>query len=221
MSSEKCSEVAEKFREAGNASFHNEDFHEALFLYNKSLCFAMKPEELALAYANRSAVYLKAKKFEKCIENINLAKGLGYDGNKLAKLCEREEKCKKLMKLHQSSPSDEPWSFFKLSHPANERIPFIVSNLELREDFKFGRYLVTKTELNTGDVIAIEEPFYKFIHRDFCYSRCTNCLKSNDYSLMPCSRCSNSELPCHIAPHLCSIKSIFSNVLFERVQNGA
>lgn len=204
MTSEKCSEMAEKFRETGNASFLNGEFQDALLLYNKSLCHAIKPEELSLAYANRSAVYLKVKMYDKCLENINLSRDHGYDISKLPKLREREEKCRKFMKAHQTDSRNDPWSFFKLSHPANEKIPFIINSLEHREDNKFGRYLVTTSDLKTGDVIAIEEPFYKFIDKEFCYSRCTNCLKSNDLSLTPCSRCSDSEFLFHRFP-VCAV----------------
>lgn len=193
MTSEKSNEKAKNFRENGNLSFHNGEFHEALVSYNKSLCHATEAEELAEIFADRSKIYLKTQKYEKCLENIKLAVDHGYDINKLSKLQELEEKCKKFMKLHKSDLSIDPWSFFKLSQPANNRIPFIINSLELREDNKFGRYLVTSSDLKTGDVIAIEEPFYKFIDKEFCYNRCTNCLKSNDLSLLPCARCSNSE----------------------------
>ena len=190
--SEKCSETSEKFREAGNISFCNREYQDAMILYNKSLCYANKPEELSHVFANRSAIYLTLKMYERCLENIKLAKNCDYDNNK-SKLHEREQKCQKFMKIHEQMPYDDPWSFFHLSYPAHEKIPFIVNSLDLREDDKFGRYLITISDLKAGDVIAIEEPFYKFIDKEFSYSRCTNCLKSNDYNLFPCSTCSSSE----------------------------
>lgn len=36
-----------------------------------------------------------------------------------------------------------------------------------------------------GDLIAIEEPFFKAIEEAAVYMRCTNCLKSNKMSLLP------------------------------------
>lgn len=194
MTSAKSNEIADKFREDGNTHWRCGELHEALVAYNKSLCYAQEgSDQLSLAYANRSAVYLAAKMFQKCLENIKLSRDHGYQVNNLSKLNEREKKCKKFMNSEELNPEDDPWNFFKLSYPANEKIPFIVNFLELREDRKFGRYLVTTSNLKPGDVIAIEEPFYKSIDQEFFHSRCANCLKSNQLSLVPCPRCTNSE----------------------------
>lgn len=194
MSGAKCNKTADKFRDDGNAHWWCKEFHDALVAYNKSLCYAEEgSEQLSLAYANRSAIYLAAKMYDKCLENVNLSISHGLDINKLSKLNEREEKCKKLMKAEKQNPQDDPWNFFKLSHPANKKIPFIVDCLELRENGKYGRYLVATSYLKPGDIIAIEEPFYKSIDKEFVYSRCSNCLKSNQLSLIPCPRCTNSK----------------------------
>jgi SET and MYND domain-containing protein 4 len=189
----KCEETAEKFRSEGNLHFRNRDYHQALLAYNQSLCYA-QANDLSLAYANRSAVYLEAKLYDECLENIKLARDLGYPKEKLEKLNERNQKCKKLMKTHQKDPGNEPWNFFKLSHSPNKKIPFIINCLELCENEKYGRYLITKKNLKTGDVIAIEEPFYKFIDNGVYHSRCANCLKSNHLNLTPCALCTKGKI---------------------------
>lgn len=187
MTEVKCNEVAEKFRNQGNAHFRKGEFQEALVLYNKSACYADDAETLSLAFANRSAVYLGVKKYGKCLENIEYARVHGY---RVEKLKERERKCRKLMENPDADVKvDEAKKFFELTYPANEKIPFIVNCLELRSDEKFGNYIVARTKLHPGDVIAVEEPFFKFIDTEACYSRCKHCLKSNDLSLLPCSTC--------------------------------
>lgn len=187
MTEVKCNEVAEKFRNQGNVHFRNVEFREALVLYNKSACYAKGEVALSLAFANRSAVYLEVKKFEKCLENIEFARVHGYRDEKLN---ERERKCRIFMEIRGTDMKlDEAKKFFELTYPPNEKIPFVVNCIELRSDEKFGNYLVTKTKLHPGDVIAVEEPFYKFVDAEACYSRCKNCLKSNDLSLLPCSTC--------------------------------
>lgn len=191
--SEKCYEAAEKFRSDGNLHFRSGEFCKALIAYNRSLCHAASGIQLALAYANRSAVYMTTKLYEICLENTELARVNGYPTNKMQKLRSRESKCRKLLETFQGNPQNDPWNFFKLSHPANERIPFIVNCLELREDETFGRHIVTTSFLKAGDVIAIEEAFHKFINREARHSRCANCLKSNKLSLIPCEWCTNSE----------------------------
>lgn len=81
------------------------------------------------------------------------------------------------------------WDFFQLSYPPNEKIPFIVEGLELNENDQFGRHIITTKELKAGDIVAIEEPFFKTINEDVIKIRCSNCLKSNALSLIPCGSC--------------------------------
>lgn len=196
MTGEKCDDKAGKFREEGNDNFRFGEFYEALIAYNKCLSYATEnSDQVALAYGNRSAVYLHLKMIEKCLENIQLAKDHGYDKSKLTKLLDREEKCKEILKQEMENVQrDARDDFFNLSYPPNEKIPFIVECLQLREDEKYGRYLITNTDLHAGDVIAVEEPFYKFIDKEFSFSRCTNCLKPNHLSLIPCTKCSSGRL---------------------------
>lgn len=219
MSDQKCSETADKWRTDGNELFRQGEFLEALTSYNKSVCYAI--DGVSLAYANRSAVYFVVKQYEKCLENIELARKHEYPAENAQKLNEREEKCKKLAETHRANPENDPWNFFKLSHPANEKIPFIANCLELRENEKFGRYIVTNSDLKPGDIIAIEEPFYKCISRDFAYSRCAHCLKSNMLSLVPCGLCANSESTSRSNFSENNFSFSLSDVLFERVQSCA
>jgi tetratricopeptide (TPR) repeat protein len=192
----KDNKKAEAFREEGNALFMQGKFYEALISYNKSLCYSLVDSEnsrnLALAYANRSAVYLELEQFDKCLNNIQLARDNCYKDEK--KLKEREEKCLKLKEeQRQEDPENDPGSFFKLSYPACETIPFIANCLEERCNKKFGRYIITNRDLQPGDIVAIEEPVFKTIAKEACYSRCTYCMKSNMLNLVPCRKCASSK----------------------------
>lgn len=179
--------AADKYRNEGNAFFRQSKFYEALISYNKSLCHAApKSDQLGLAYANRSAVYLKLKQFDKSLNNIQLARYNRYPNE--AKLQEREKKCMEQLKIRQpKSTKNDPWTHFKLSYPANKKIPFIVECLEVRKNEKYGRYIVTNRNLNPGDVIAIEEPIFKAHNTSALYSNCVCCFKSNMLNLIPCS----------------------------------
>lgn len=142
--SQKSDEISNLFRNEGNKFYNERKFFEALEFYNKCLSFATPQSfEIPLAYANRSVVYLQVKEYQLCLENIQLARDSGYPVNKLQKLKDRENECQMLMKDEVKSDDDDPWTFFKLSYPPNEKIPFIVNCLELRKDSKFGRYIVT------------------------------------------------------------------------------
>lgn len=190
---------ADKHRNEGNVHFQRGYFYEALTSYNKSICSAPSGStELGLAYANRSAVYVEAKLFSKAIENIKLARDNGYPTEKMANLDAREKRCLKMIETLGADDFFEPLNFFKLTYPANEMIPFICNCLELREDDKFGRFVITNKDLKTGDFIASEEPPLKFINDAFTYSRCSFCLTLNKLSLLPCPKCSSGKFQINI-----------------------
>ena len=88
-----------------------------------------------VSHGNRSAVYLEVERYEDCLENINFAHENNFPDDKLPKLIEREEKCKKLMKSKKKDI--DPWEISKLSYPANEKIPWLVDCLEVRWTKKF------------------------------------------------------------------------------------
>lgn len=195
MMGSKCNASSDKFRDEGNSLFRNGEFFEALVSLNKSLCYAeMGGQQIPLAYASRSAVYFENKNYEKCLENINLAKESGCSKENAKLLSEREEECKGKIKSAQIKTFADRRNFFKLSRDANPKIPYVANCLTLRESEKFGRYIVTTSDLSPGDVIAVEEPFYKFIDKESRFSRCTYCLKTNKLSLIPCLACSTCEL---------------------------
>jgi hypothetical protein len=135
MLSEKSNEQAEKFRQEGNEFLSHLKFFDALVAFNKSLCCALPGSlELSLAYEGRSEVFLHVGEYEKYLENIQLAREHGCSEERTKMLNEREENCMKIMKEKNEDLDDDPWSFFKLSYPSNEKIPFIVECLELREN---------------------------------------------------------------------------------------
>lgn len=217
---DRSTEFANKFREEGNKMFAERDFHLALAWYNKSLCNAIVGSpQVSLIYANRSAVYLECKQFKLCLENIKLARDHGYPTNKLSKLAEREEKCLKMMEKRPEKLFD-PWNFIKLSYLAHEKLPFMIHCLQLREDEKFGRHVVTTSPLVTGDIIAIEEPLIKYIDEMSRHVRCTRCLKHNQLSLIPCSGCTFGKNRLHGEKFLCTDNDCSSDVLLGEVQTG-
>jgi SET and MYND domain-containing protein 4 len=139
---------AKGYRDQGNLKYRQKIYFDALEFYNRSLMSA-EPDsvERSFAFANRSAVYLEMKNYQLCLDNIQLARNSGYPVEKLQTLKSREEKCKELMESEVKSDDDDPWNFFKLSYPANEKIPFIAACLELKKNEKFGRHIVTNRGL--------------------------------------------------------------------------
>ncbi|CRK88994.1 CLUMA_CG002773, isoform A [Clunio marinus] len=191
----KSSLNARKFLNLGRSKLKKLKYFEALENLNKSLCYAEEgSKEMIEAYANRSEVYFMIKEYEKCLENINLAIKCGCDAsvNEVLKL--REAKCNELLK-DDNSQVFNPWSFFKLSYPPHEKLPYVANCIELKQHELFGRYLVTTRNLTPGDIIAIEEPFFKIVHTSSTHLRCSNCLKANKLDLIP-SRLTSSGMFC-------------------------
>lgn len=95
----KNAKESEKLREQGNKVFikgtlNNMTCIDALKLYTKSIAFAPYPsEQLALAYANRSAVLFQLGLYLECIQDIDRALTLNYPDDLRAKLYVRKTEC--------------------------------------------------------------------------------------------------------------------------------
>lgn len=183
-----------EFRQNGNVLFGSGKVFEALDLYNQSICWAEsndQSEELAICYANRSAVYYKLKMYEMCCDNIDLAKKSGYPKRLMEKLMKREMDC--LDHINNVNVKSSKIEYTpKLDIPSNPRIPFIGDCLEMKDSKDQGRYIITNSELNPGQVIAIEEPYAVTLQAINRYHRCANCLTENSLSLIPCPACTNA-----------------------------
>lgn len=182
----KSNQKSDQLRAEGNQFYAQKDFFDALLKYNESLCFAEpETENLGLAYANRSAVYFEMKLYDKCMMNVKLARDNHYKNHEI--LNKREEKCAEMMKSQKVENSVE--NVFKLSHLENKNLRFIADCLEMKNDKKFGRHIVTNRALKVGDILAIEEPFCKIVQERFIHQRCAGCFKDNLLDLLPCSGC--------------------------------
>ncbi|CRK89366.1 CLUMA_CG003122, isoform A [Clunio marinus] len=198
MLHQKSNEKSEQLRHEGNKCYSNQNFFEAMLKYNESLCYAdPKSENVGLAYANRSAIYFEMKLYDKCLNNVDMARKNSYPERNLENLVKREQKCHEMVKTSNQKISN-PWNFFKLSYQPNKKLPFIVNCLELNCNDKYGRFVTTNHSLKVGDIISIEEPFCKVllskskfrkIPKSNIYQKCSNCLRDNSLDLIPCNSC--------------------------------
>ena len=196
----KSNENSDQLRTEGNKFYGERKFFQALLKYNESLCYAkQRTENLGLAYANRSAVYFEVKLYSHCLQNIELARKNFSPEKNHEILSKREEKCKE---LERSQTTKNPWNFFKLSYPANKKVPFVVDCLEIKSNEKYGRYIIAKNDLKVGDIVSIEKPFCGVLLSESntlqipvanIYQRCANCLKENALDLIPCTTCCKGE----------------------------
>lgn len=179
---EKCSEKSEKFLNEAKNFKENFKFSEAILSLNKALCYAINDTDRALIYVTRGKIYYELKLYKECLENFDLAKDHGLDND----FHEVEENCKLKIKNYEE---EEISKLFSITLPVNPKIPFIADCLKLQESWKFGRGVVTDRDIKTGEVLAIEEPFFKMLNKDVRHKRCAHCLRSNRLSLIPCDKC--------------------------------
>ena len=113
----KSNDQASVLREQGNKCFFLGDYGKALQFYNKGIRYAVprgispssdlshqkadqsvpfiraSENEIALAYANRSAVFFKLQRYEKCLTDIDQALSLMYPEHLKPKLLKRKAEC--------------------------------------------------------------------------------------------------------------------------------
>lgn len=190
----KCSQVAESFSLKADGFLEAKKYTEALENYNQCLRFAEdKSQVLSDAYAGRAKVYCEAQQLEKCIDNIQCAIDTCVRDEKREEFQKLREHCENLRNVASAGGDNDPWSFFKLTRPAHQKIPFIADCLEVRENDLYGRYIMTTSDLKTGDIVVVEEPFYKVLDLNQRHTRCAVCLRQNMLNLSPCLKCPNGE----------------------------
>lgn len=180
-------------RETGNMILSQRMHYLALLSYNRSLCYAASQQNLALAYANRSAVYLQLKLRQQSLNNIRLARVHGYPNG--SKMYYREAAC---LELLPQAPSRSPFEHIKLSDRRNEKVPFVINGVEVQSDEMFGRKIIATTPLKAGDIVSIEAPFLQVLtssvdtenpHEMNAYKYCHHCLNNNLLDLITCAGC--------------------------------
>lgn len=194
----KSNQRAEILRGKGYKLMQDGELYEAIIQFNKSLCNAEpNSKTVGLIYANRAEAYFELKLFPQCLNNIQLAREECSPAGKIEFLIELEEKCLSHLE-YAKIEAENPWDFFKLSYPANKKLPYIVDCLEVKCDKKYGRHIISKQDLKVGDVIAIEKPFFKILKVDAedeeypetnFFQYCANCLSDNLMDLVPCPNC--------------------------------
>jgi tetratricopeptide (TPR) repeat protein len=186
---EKCSEKSEKFTIDAKEFQENSKFSDAILSLNKALCYATTDEDRALIYISRGKIYYELKLYKECLENFDLARDQGL----VNEFRDVEENCKNLMKQNEQDHEGNS-KFFSITLPVNPKIPFIADCLKLQESWKFGRGVVTDRNIKTGEVLVVEEPFFKMLNKDVRHKKCAHCLKSNHLCLIPCDKyCVSSE----------------------------
>lgn len=170
------------YRKMGYKKFQEEEWLDAMSLFNQSLCYAeIGSVNVSLAYANRSACFFHLKMYDKCLVDIDLAKQANPT-NLMPELDELREDCLKLMRNCENSD--------KLSYEADKRFPGMAKVLEIRCDKKFGRHIIAKTDLPAGKTILVEKPFVARLLNTY-YNGCSVCMNIS-MNFIACAQCTTA-----------------------------
>lgn len=159
-------------------------FYEALVALNKSsLAAAGNSAILSKVFLEKSRIYYKLGHYENCLSCLAEVKNFESDddeaeillGNCLSAMSNNEKSTRSTENVYEN--------FSKLSHPPHPKIPFIVNCLELKENDKYGKHVVTNRDLKAGDIIAIEKAFFHFVSPRAVAERCFNCFRFNNLDL--------------------------------------
>lgn len=191
----KDDKLAWSYRNEAMAMLKDGKFYESLELFNKALCYA--PQQAKhMIYGDRSEVFFQLQEYDLCMDDIDLSnESLYVHGQRArtARLSLRSQNVKRLRERPRPKPEDDPWDFFKITLPKNEKYPSIANCLELKENETFGRHIITNKDLKPGDIIVIEDSPFKALTEAGIYSRCANCFQSNKMQLMPQDDCANGK----------------------------
>lgn len=179
MTTLKDNKSASRYLSMGDAFFEQKNYRQALILYNQSMCSAESDSPIiSLALTKRSDIYRVIWQNDKCSQK---------DFKSLDEEITKSNNCDQNSETHRTD-------FFKLSHEANKKIPYIASCLQLCENNKFGRFIVTDVDLNVGEIIAVEPLYLGVIRCSEKFTRCHNCFRTNMMNLIPCNHCADGKI---------------------------
>ncbi|XP_055295571.1 SET and MYND domain-containing protein DDB_G0273589-like [Sitodiplosis mosellana] len=183
LSSRKSNEKSTELRMEGNTQFGTGQWSVAMDLYTKSLCYAETgSENVALAYSNRSACFVKMRMYKEAIVDIQLAKEANFPERLVPKLEQRERDCRKLM----SSVKTPPKYVCKLSYAADKNFPGMANVVEIKCDEEFGRHLIAKRDIPAGQTVMLED-CYVLVRTDV-HLLCQTCYCANA-NFIACKQC--------------------------------
>ncbi|KAJ8923033.1 hypothetical protein NQ315_001581 [Exocentrus adspersus] len=171
----------------GNEMFKAKKNGEAIKLYTHSVALAQEgAENLALAYANRSAVLFEERFYEECLLDIDRALANNYPDNLKMKLLSRQEKAKQLKAKQAPRAYHEPIPEIPEDH-RNKRIQCASDAIKIHCTETQGRHVIATRDVAPGEILVVEKPFCHILLEQF-YNHCHECLELC-YNLIPCTGC--------------------------------
>ena len=175
-----------------------ETTYGTLLNWNKVLACLDIDDQTAMVYYKRSKDFKHIALFEECLSNMHWAEQYKIDKD----LEKQKNRIQDAIKIINMTDDKIDENFFKLSYAPNPRLPFVIDSLKLDNNLDFNNHIITDQNLNIGDVVCVENPFFGFttnksdgdtyIEQDSCYQRCSHCFQSNNMNLIPCESCKST-----------------------------
>lgn len=186
--------MSDKYRNLGNEFFRRKVDERALDNYNNAILYAPNnSRELALGFANRSAVLFSYKLYKECIDDIDRALMTGYDESLKPKILKRKSMCEEAISEQEDVDlvEDQCRGQFKLSKEPHPLIPCASKSIEISYSREMGRSVVAADNIAPGEVLAVEQPYCCILLEAYYLKYCYGCLKQC-FSMIPCQHC------CHV-----------------------
>ncbi|KAJ8679927.1 hypothetical protein QAD02_015714 [Eretmocerus hayati] len=189
--SDKSLSKSTEFRERGDDLFNQCKSEESinrmiLSLYSKSIAYApADSEELALAYSNRSLLWLRLQQHDFCNFDIDKALKITESKDLKEKLVIHKKVClksKKSCKPRKHVLSDVP----KLLPSSN--IPCGADCISVECNEEYGRHFVATRDIEAGEIILNEQTSYASVDLHNLYLVCSHCL-AYAWTGIPCDSC--------------------------------
>lgn len=183
--------LSDKHREGGKVHFGYGNYSNAMHCFNFSLSGAENgTENIALAYANRSACFLHLGMPEESLVDIGFAKKAKYPEHLMHKLEARTMKCTRLLINEDFKENRFTPIKLRLSFDEHEQCAGVADCLKIHRNHEFGRHVITTRDLKIGETILLEQPFAIIRKRSYMTirDRCIHCFKER-MNFITCSNC--------------------------------
>lgn len=182
--------TAKSHCERGKQLFAEEKYVDAMQAFNAALIFSpYRYEEMAFAYANRSACFLHLNMPNECLVDVAWAKISNYPRHLMQNLDDIAA-AGRVLKEKNIKPTPFAMAEPALSFAENEKFGGVADCLEIRRNGKFGHHVVTTCDLEIGQTILVEHPF-SIAPRKCCgqhFDRCFYCC-SKFKNFISCANC--------------------------------
>lgn len=203
FTSSKDEERARKYQGISLKHKDKSNLISAMEYINKCICHA-KPGSsfLSLAYIARAEILLEYLDYRAINACIRLAKEKGLVNAEVRmKLDELESSVaiKRVEHNAENSPLPSRSLPSRRKYPAKAQVknggyrnrPFLSKEIEVVVDAHKNYHVVSKRDLEVGDIISVEEPYALVLPMGLTYQRCHHCGNERSMNLLPCSDCTN------------------------------